>query len=133
MARTREVALVIGTNNHFNRSIVTGIGRYSRKAGHWVTYVEDEPALKVPDFRTWTGHGIIADLDDIRVARAVSRMKIPVVGLGGFSDATVLDVNVPYVATDDDAIGRMGAEHLMGRGLRNFAYCGVPRTRCNTW
>jgi LacI family transcriptional regulator len=31
----------------------------------------------------------------------------------------------PTIATDNDAIGRMGAEHLIDRGFRHLAYCGL--------
>jgi LacI family transcriptional regulator len=35
---------------------------------------------------------------------------------------------VVNVSTDSEAIGRLGAEHLLGCGFKQFAYCGYART-----
>ena len=44
--------------------------------------MEDESLAKLPDLGNWHGDGIIADLDDRSVARAVARVAISVVGFG---------------------------------------------------
>src|SRR5262249_51994454 len=38
-----------------------------------------------------------------------------------------------YVETDDAAIARLAAEHLLQRGFRNFGYCGDPRFNWSNW
>jgi LacI family transcriptional regulator len=34
---------------------------------------------------------------------------------------------IPWVETDDAAIARMAAEHLLERGFKHFAFCGDRR------
>ncbi|MEX0741169.1 MAG: DNA-binding transcriptional regulator, partial [Phycisphaeraceae bacterium] len=50
-------------------------------------------------------------------------------GRGGYS----FDEQLPYVFSSHEAVGRVAAEHLIDRGFRNFAYCGMPRTAFNPW
>ena len=40
---------------------------------------------------------------------------------------------MPYFATDNEAIGRLGAEHLIERGFCRLAFCGLPPTRMTPW
>jgi LacI family transcriptional regulator len=54
------------------------------------------------------------------MARLFRRMKVPVVDLNDLHE----NLDLPWVGSDHAAIGRMGAEHLLERGLRNFAFCG---------
>ena len=129
----RKVALLMQVNKEYDRQIIAGISKFANDNGHWSVYLEDERHAKIPDRGQWRGNGFIADLDDEAIARAVSRLKIPVVGIGGFSEASMVPHKVPYIASDCDAIGKLGAEHLMDCQLRHFAYCGIPSNRFNSW
>jgi LacI family transcriptional regulator len=117
----------------YDRKVLAGVARFVHEVGHWGLYVEDEPWAKVPNLRTWHGHGIIADLDDASVVSAVSGLHIPVVGIGGLANAEERPPGLGYVATDNEKIADVAAEHLLERGFRHFAYCGVPRTPYNPW
>jgi LacI family transcriptional regulator len=129
----RHVAIIIDASKPYDRKVIRGIGAYARQAGHWSLYVEEDPLQKLPHLRSWRGHGIIANLDDRRVAQAVSGLKTPVVGVGGgFGWYDPLDA-IPYFVTDSQAIGRLGATHLIERGFTRLAYCGLPPSRINGW
>src|SRR5262249_58526966 len=41
--------------------------------------------------------------------------------------------NLLYVETDDAAIARLAADHLLQRGFRHFGYCGDPRFNWSNW
>jgi LacI family transcriptional regulator len=41
--------------------------------------------------------------------------------------------NLLYVETDDAAIARLAADHLLERGFRHFGYCGDPRFNWSRW
>ncbi len=130
---TREVALIMNVNKPYDRKVIAGIGRFVQSAETWRLYVEDEPLAKMPNLKQWNGDGIIANFDDEAIVKAVSGLSIPVVGMGG----AVVDQNkkakVPYVATDNSMIGRLGAQHLLDCGFKSFAFCGVKETRFNPW
>jgi LacI family transcriptional regulator len=129
----REVAVLLNLNKDYDRKIAIGISRYARTAGDWRVYLEDEPDNKLPAFREWHGHGVIADPDDERVQRSIVGLPVPVVGVGGIAAPDLVPSALPYVATDNVRIARLAADHLLERGLRSFAYCGIPYSRQTSW
>jgi LacI family transcriptional regulator, galactose operon repressor len=132
MPITRQVALLMRVNKDYDRQIIAGISQYAAEF-NWSVYLEDEPRERIPKQSQWSGDGIIADLDDEQTGRILARAGVPAVGVGGFSDPSFLPFDLPYVATDDVANGRLGAEHLMNCGLKHFAFCGIPATHYNSW
>lgn len=129
----REVALILNINKPYDRKLVAGIARYTRKNRNWTLYVEDEPLAKIPNLNRWRGDGIIADLDDQQVLNEVAGVKIPVVNIGG----AVFDISwmhdVPYVTTDNRAVAQLAVEHLKNQGFINFAYCGIRHSPLHPW
>ncbi|MFT3787371.1 MAG: DNA-binding transcriptional regulator [Tepidisphaeraceae bacterium] len=68
--------------------------------------------------RDWQGDGIIAGLNDPS-ALALANQSIPVVDVSG-----ILTLHgIPTVRANHAAVGRLGAEHLLERGFRHFAFC----------
>src|SRR5437899_1103831 len=133
MSVFREVAVILNLNKDYDRKIAVGISRYARKPGDWRVYLEDEPGNKLPAFREWHGHGVIADLDDERVQRSIMGLPVPVVGVGGYAAADLVPRGLAYVATDNVQIAHLAAEHLLERGLRHFGYCGIPYSPRTSW
>ncbi len=135
MARARQVALIYDATLPYDVKVIEGVAAYVHEVGNWNVYIE-ECALKdqrLPEMRTWRGDGVFANFDDPKVAAAVAEAKIPVVGFGGGYGCYDPDSEIPSFATDNRAIARLAAEHLLDRGFRQFAYCGYPRTRINGW
>jgi LacI family transcriptional regulator len=127
------VAVILDAARPYDRLLIGGIARYVRESAGWRLYVEEDPLEKLPDLSRWQGDGIIANFDDRRVARAVQGLSLPVVGVGGgygWHDATS---GIPYVYTDNIAIGRLGAEHLLACGFEQLAFYGYPRTATSGW
>ena len=67
------------------------------------------------------------------MAAALREARAPVVGIGGGYGWHDPSSGIPYFATDNEAIARLAAEHLLERGFRRLAFCGYPRTRVNRW
>jgi LacI family transcriptional regulator len=133
MPRSRHVALIVDAAKPYDRKIIGGVAQYMKEQGNWSLYVEEDPLQKLPDLHDWRGHGIIANFDDRKVAAAVRGLKVPVVGVGGGYGWYDPSSHIPYFATDDDAIARLAAEHLIDRGFRRLAFYGYPRTRILRW
>ena len=133
MRKTRRVALILDTNRPYQRKIIRGVAAYTREVGCWNLYVEENPLDKLPDLRTWCGHGIITTFLERRYAEAVHGLRIPVVGVEGGYAWYEPDSGIPYYCTDNEAVARMAAEHLVGQGYLRLAYCGVARNRSNAW
>jgi len=134
MSGRREVALVIDPTKPYDRRIISGVASYVQtEAPEWSIYVEEDAIGRLPDLEAWAGDGILANFDNRRVARAVLKLGIPVVGIGGGYGYYKQDTGTPYVRTDNKAIAELGASHLMNLGFYHFAFCGEPPNRFNGW
>ena len=121
----RHVAILIETSRAYGRGLLRGIARYNREHGRWSTYFQPQGLGDPPPpwLAKWQGDGIIARIDNRPLARAVTRSRAPVVNLRG----TLGDLTFPFIGSDNEAIARLGAEHLLERGFRHFGFCGFAR------
>lgn len=134
MNQRREVALVIDPAQPYDRRIVRGVAAYVQSNSlDWSLYLEEDTVNRLPDLSAWAGDGIIANFDNRRVALAVSKTGVPVVGVGGGYGYCKQDTDIPYVRTDNKAIAVVAARHLMDLGLQHFAFCSDPPNRFNGW
>lgn len=135
MSRMRRVALIYDAKLPYDVKVMRGVASYLQQRGGWNVFIE-ERALheqRLPDLQAWRGEGIIADLDDPRVAAIVHGVGLPAVGFGGGYGWRTKAPGVPYVFTNNAAVARLAAEHLLDRGFRHFAFCGYPKTDINGW
>ncbi|MGC3970878.1 MAG: DNA-binding transcriptional regulator [Pirellulales bacterium] len=124
LKRRPVVALLIETSNAYARGILEGIVSYVRRHDPWSLYLPEMRRGEVPvDWPgRWKGDGIIARIENVEMARAVKRAKLPTVDVSAGRHLP----QAPWVETDDAAIARLAVEHLAERGFRNFAFCGKP-------
>ncbi len=83
--RLPRVALLIESSRNYGRGILRGIAKYSHLHGPWSCFTEErELHSGMPDWlKHWKGHGIIARIEDRRSARALLRLRHPVVDVLG--------------------------------------------------
>jgi LacI family transcriptional regulator len=133
MTKRRQVAVILDSARPYHRKILLGIGAYAREKADWSLYLEDQPRERLPDLESWSGDGIIFTFADRHVVRTVTRLGLPRVGIEGGTMCRDSALGVPYFATDNEAIGRLAAEHLIERGFTRLAYCGYPRSDLTAW
>src|SRR6516162_3239798 len=130
-SRRPDVALLIETSNAYARGILRGIRSYIREHRSWSIYVGEqrrgEPAPMW--LKKWHGDGIIARIESGAIADAVLASGLPAIDVS----AARYVPELLYVETDDAAIARLAAEHLLQRGFRHFGYCGDPRFNWSNW
>ena len=99
-----------------------GIASYVETFGPWSLFIDPLADSNYPKGRSenWRGDGILTYIEDASRAERLRRGGIPTVELFAYR----FDRQLPLVAHDDLAVGRMAAEHLMGRHFRHFAFCG---------
>lgn len=131
--RSLQVALLVSTDNDYDRKIISGISRYAREAGNWTIFCEDEHLHKMPYLGRWQGDGVIAQLENPAIHESIVRLKIPVVGVASLADLSPVLDKIVCVSTNNRRIGERGAEHLLECGFDSFAYCGLPATPLNGW
>lgn len=124
-ANARHVAILIETSKSFGRSLLLGIAMYSRTHEPWSMFFDEfGPNSKLPRWlKTWKGDGVIMRARTREMAAAILDLGVPVVD----TLQQVPHLDVAGVYTDDSEIARMAAEHLISRGLRQFAFVGVER------
>ena len=131
---TRKIALIYDARLTYDLKVMAGVAAYMQEGHHYSVFIE-ENALKdqrLPDLRSWEGDGIIADFDDPAVARLVAQARLPAVGFGG-GYGWYASGSVPYFYTNNKAISKLAADHLLDRGFKHFAYCGYAQSPINGW
>ena len=118
----RHVALIIETSSTYGRDLLAGIVRYMRMHDRWSVFLEQRDLFKQPPrwLNKWQGDGIISRATTPRLLDAISDTGVPFVELTDRKG----DVEFSQIRSDDAAIGKMGAEHLLERGFKRFGYCG---------
>jgi LacI family transcriptional regulator len=135
MSQVQHVAVIYDAKLPYDVKVVTGIAAYAQQVANWSIYIEENAlhAQRLPDLARWRADGVLADLDDPQVARQVRACGTPVVAFGGGYGWHAPQWPVPYFLTDNGAVARLAAQHLLDRGFRQFAFCGYPATRINGW
>ena len=118
-----HVALLVETSLGSGRDILKGIARYVREQRRWALFHEARSLEdSVPRWlEGWRGDGIIARVQNRRIAEAVLATGLPAVDVLGM----VPEMGIPLVHVDDREIGRLAAVHLIERGFQHFGYFGI--------
>jgi LacI family transcriptional regulator len=120
VAELKRVILLLESSREFGRELLFGIARYARLYGPWSFYREPSdlrPAI--PQLARWGANGIIMRNSVIR--KEVLTLRLPtILALHGPGRPDY----IPAITTNDKAITALVGEHLLSRGLRNYAFCG---------
>lgn len=118
----QNVALIVETSSVYGRDLLSGIVRYMRMHDEWSVFLEQRDLWKQPPswLNDWHGDGIISRATTPKLLHAITRTKVPLVEVTDRRG----DSPLPQIRSDDAAIGRMGAEHLIERGFDRFGFCG---------
>lgn len=131
MSSVRQVALLVETSNAYARGLLRGVMAYVRGHEPWAFRLTEHGRGEVGrrELAGWAGDGVIARIENRRVAAALRGVDRPIIDL---SAARLLPA-LPWVETDDPAIARVAADHLIGRGLKSFGFCGDDRFNWSRW
>lgn len=124
MARTRRVAILMGQDLGYCRQMLAGIQAYGQSRTDWALRDGPSDPRVIRAMAEWKPHGVIAHIFDRRVARALARLRVPVVN----TTSTIEDCPFPLVEVDHEQVGRMAARYLADRGFRHFGFFGSAWT-----
>lgn len=125
MAKRSRVALIIETSTSYGRRILRGIRRYAHTHQSWSIFLEqrDLSGEPPPWIKSWDGDGIISRITTRAMVEDARRLKIPLIDLTDRHETSA-----PHqVWSDDGAIAKLGADHLLERGFQNFGFCGFSQ------
>jgi LacI family transcriptional regulator len=124
------VAVMVDIVETFFREIVAGAAQYGREVGDWQLQVVRHPAEWAAAGRDW--HGLIACLNDERVAAVAQSSGVPTVAVGSIG-IDPPEPGIVRVDTDNEQVAAMAFEHLRERGLATFGYYGALPTAGTRW
>ena len=112
-ARKRTILLALTSTHH---GFYKGAARYAAEHDwHVVADMIYDATIPVG----WRGDGILSFVGHWEdLARYVVSAGVPVVEISSVRK----DLEIPCVMEDNEAIGRLGAEHLLERNFKNFAW-----------
>ncbi len=119
-----RVALLIETSREYGRGLLRGIAWYLRQHTGWSVYfhpmgLDDPPP---PWLRNWQGDGILARINNDRMAQAVLASGLPAIDLrSAFSG-----LGLSHIGPDNRIVIRLALDHFVDRGFRHFAFHGAP-------
>ena len=107
-----------------------GIVDFAIQAGWLLTIVSDDvghlaPALKLVNASRYDGLITIIPESDSAIGKIMRSATLPTLNLFDSEG----EVNLPEVLTDNHAIGRMGADHLMDQGIEHLAFIRTSEDR----
>lgn len=127
MFRARKVILLIAPTRAFDRGLLQGIARYANERGPW-TFYREPPHYQAIDWKKKVTDRLSAGQVDGIIMREperieeIIRRKIP--GICAPVTRRTIEGFINIII-DNDAVGTLGAEHLLQCRFRHFAYCGL--------
>lgn len=119
--RIRHIDVFLGAAPLLEVRLVEGLLEFGRSHPTWRFSLRSAEFRYTPNwFRRHPLDGVLILIDGTHVARALKAAGLPSVKL---VPATLEAAGC--VGVDDAAIGRLGAEHLLGKGFLKCAFCGV--------
>jgi LacI family transcriptional regulator len=121
MAEQRyKVAVFVEMSRGYGRALCEGIADFAQANGHWVFEGGGESwEERLRDLAPDTD-GVIARIPNAKMARALARLRVPVVDIYRWRDYP----SITSVDADHAAIGRLAAAWFIERRFKNFAFCG---------
>jgi len=118
-----HVALFIETSNAYCRLLLRGVADYIKSHSPWSVYLNERVRGDfLPSWlNDWDGDGIIARVDNEKMAEAIIRSNTPAVNVSQVD----CGLKMPSVNIDEGAHGQFAVQHLLDRGFSQFAYCSI--------
>lgn len=121
-AKIPHVAVWIETSRAYGRGLIRGVANYQRQHGPWSIYFAPH-GLQDPLptwLRKWNGDGILARIDDPKMAETLLARQLPLIDL-----RNRLPGLLPPFGVSNQPVARLAFEHLRERGFRHYAFCGL--------
>jgi LacI family transcriptional regulator len=123
-AKIPHVAVWIETSRAYGRGLIHGVADYVRQHGPWSIYFSPH-GLQDPLptwLRKWKGDGILARIDDWKMAEILLARRLPLIDLRN----RLPGLELPPFGLSNPPVAQLAFEHLHERGFRHYAFCGLP-------
>ncbi len=119
--KPKRVALIIDSMMAPRRAMMNGVARFMQEHESWSIYLKPPyvTGTLMQWLEDWGGDGILLGNVSADEVSQIKRANIPIVDVAGVHQ----DTGLHTVRANDYEIGKAGAEHLLERGFKNFAFC----------
>jgi len=125
--KLRQIALFFPPTLGYFADVVMGVQEYARSQGNWAVEACETVAAAKASTRNWRPDGVLVNLGDGDWTPLISSLDVPTVQVGGTPRSIM-----HRILSDDVAIGRLAATHLLDRGFRSLAFCGYKHLEWST-
>ena len=121
----KKVAILIETSRAYGRGLLRGISRFNHEHRSWTTYFQPQGLGDAPPpwLQSWEGDGIIARIENRKLAKEIIANGAPTINLRG----SLRELEIPFIGSDNPKVAEVGAKHLLDRGYQHFGFCGFSR------
>jgi len=126
MFKAPKIILLFSPTRAFDRGLLQGIARYANEFGPW-TFYREPPHYQAVDWRQRVSDRLRNGQVDAIIMREPERIQeIMRYGVPGICAPVTRRTVGGFISVviDNEAVGRLGAEHLLQCGFRHFAYVG---------
>ena len=125
--KLRLVLLALTSDEGYRRTVLEGIAEFGEQGVDW-EFLVDRPGIPPPAKLKLKFDGIIADPASWDLLTKAGVPDVPAVTVTG----DPVPDGPPAVLADNEAVGRIGADHLIDAGLKHLAYVHLPAMRFST-
>jgi LacI family transcriptional regulator len=152
MGGTPRVVLLMDAIAGYDRGLAEGIARYSQIHGPWEFLLPGEnpaipwpfsdsirgkdhqpkPLVWIPNRSAFPLHrlnasGVIGRIQTPAIGRTLLASGLPIIGIDLRRTKLMDKSPLSEIRDEGVQVGRIAAEHLLGRGFTSFGFCGFPR------
>jgi LacI family transcriptional regulator len=119
--RTFKIGLLLSEATGYGRGVLQGIAGYAEDHPEWKFRVESPDRAGIDLLRAWQPDGLVVMLNQKSLAPMLRDFPGPVVTVCNLSGLP----GAHLVQSDDVAVGRLGAEHLLETGAELYGFIGL--------
>jgi LacI family transcriptional regulator len=125
MAKPPHVALLIETSLAYGRGLLRGISCYIHEHGPWSVYFRPQGLDASPPswLERWQGDGILARINDRKMARAIVQTRLPAIDMR----SAIPGLGLPGIGPNNRDIAQLAWRHFIESGLQHFGFSNAPR------
>lgn len=123
-----KIGIQLDLAGAYGRDVLRGVMRFASTLGTWQFVMPPMYSLdRKKTVEPASADAVIAMVHSPRSVEPFREHGVPVVNVARtLSPSQLSALDLPTVAPDDDAVGRLGYRHLRDLGFRHFGFCGHP-------
>lgn len=121
LQKNLKFGLLLSADTEYGRGVLRGVADFAEDHPHCIFRVVEPEQAGMATLAKWQPDGLVVMLNEKKLLPRVQAMKAPAVYVCKPSAVE----NPACVQSDDVAVGRLGAEHLMERGATTYGFVGL--------